>query len=208
VVTSDPVIFERASRFHDMGGIRAPHVEMAGGKEQLGWFIGTNYRMNEFTGGVLLAQTRKLDRIVAGVRAAAKRVYEGIADLQGIELRKRPDPEGELGTGVFLGFKGKEQRDRFVAALRAEGVPAGGPGGSVILPLLPHIQKKITVHPNWPSFNTPRGKAIRYGPETCRRTVQILERFGGPTMDPKFTRREADRIVAAVRKVYPEIART
>lgn len=206
VVTSDPVLFERASRFHDMGGLRAPHVE-AVGKEQLDWFIGGNFRMNEFTGGVLLAQLRKLDRIVSGVRSAARRVYEGIADLEGVELRMRPDPEGELGTGVFLGFRGKAQRDRLVAALKAEGVPAGGPAGSVILPLLPHIQKKVTLHPNWPSFTTARGKAIRYGPETCPRTVGILERFGGPTMDPKFTRRDTDRIIAAVRKVYPEVAR-
>jgi 8-amino-3,8-dideoxy-alpha-D-manno-octulosonate transaminase len=201
VVTNDPVLFERASRFHDLGGLRAPHTDVLG-KQALDWFIGANYRMNEFTGGVLLAQTRKMDRIISGVRNAAKRVYEGIADLPDIELRKRPDPEGELGTGVFLGFKGKEQRDKFVAALKAEGVPAGGPGGSVILPLLPHVQKKITVNSNWPSFNTPHGRAIQYGPETCPKTVAILNRFGGPLMDPKYTRADADYIVAAVRKVY------
>ena len=25
VVTNDPLLFERASRFHDLGGLRAPH---------------------------------------------------------------------------------------------------------------------------------------------------------------------------------------
>ncbi len=204
LVTSDPVLFERASRFHDMGDLRAPHLEMAGEK-RLNWFIGANYRMNEFTGGVLLAQVRKLDKIVAAVRASARRVYDGIADLPGMELRKRPDPAGELGTGVFLGFRDKAQRDRFVAGLRAEGVPAGGPGGSVILPLLPHIQNKATVHPAWPSFTSARGKAIVYGPESCRKTVAILDRFGGPTMGPKLTREETDRIVDAVRRVYAKV---
>ena len=204
VVTNDPVLFERASRFHDLGGIRPQHLTGIG-KEQLNWFIGLNYKMNEFSGGVLLAQTRKLDKIIGGVRAAARRVIDGIADLPGLELRKRPDPEGELGTGIFIGFKGKEQRDRFVAGLKAEGIPANGPSGSVILPLLPHIQNKVTLHPAWPSFNTPRGKAIQYGPESCKRTVSILERFGGPLMDPKFTKRDTDDIVAAVRKVYPAV---
>ncbi|MDZ4800276.1 MAG: DegT/DnrJ/EryC1/StrS family aminotransferase [Bryobacteraceae bacterium] len=202
VVTSDPVLFERASRFHDLGEMRGPHVEVVGGAKQLDWFIGANYRMNEFTGGVLLAQVRKLDRIVAGVRAGARRVYEGIADLPGLELRMRPDPAGELGTGVFVGFRDKARRDRFVAGLRAEGIPAGGPGGSVVLPLLPHVQKKSTVHPAWPSFTSERGKAIHYGPESCRRTVSILDRFGGPTMGPRLTRDDTDRIVAAVRHVY------
>jgi 8-amino-3,8-dideoxy-alpha-D-manno-octulosonate transaminase len=201
VVTNDPELFDRASRFHDMGGLRPPHMAVLG-KDKTDWFIGANYRMNEFTGGVLLAQTRKLDKIIAGVRTAARRVYDGIAGLPDLELRKRPDPDGELGTGVFLGFKEKDQRDRFVAALKAEGVPAAGPGGSVVLPMLPHIQKKITAHPGWPSFNTPRGRAIQYGTESCRRTTAVLNRFGGPLMDPKYTKADADYIVAAVRKAY------
>ena len=35
--------------------------------------------MNEFTGGVLLAQLRKLDTIIGDVRRNARRVYDGIA---------------------------------------------------------------------------------------------------------------------------------
>jgi 8-amino-3,8-dideoxy-alpha-D-manno-octulosonate transaminase len=206
VVTNDPVLFERASRFHDLGELRPMHVSVVGEKK-VNPFIGTNFRMNEFSGGVLLAQTRKLDKIVGGVRANAKRVYEGIADLKGIELRKRPDPEGELGTGVFIGFRDKAQRDRFTAAMKAEGVTAVPPGGSVILPLVPHIQQKATLHPNWPSFTTPRGKSIEYGPGCCRRTVAVLDRFAGVMMDAKLTRRDVDDAVAAIRKVYPVVAR-
>jgi 8-amino-3,8-dideoxy-alpha-D-manno-octulosonate transaminase len=204
VVTQDAALFERAARFHDLGGLRAPH-EQAIGKAQLGWFIGTNYRMNEFTGGVLLAQTRKLDKIVGAVRANAGLVYEGLRDLHGIQFRRRFDPQGEIGTGVFMDFGTKERRDRFVAAMRAENVPAAGPGGSVVLPLQPHIMAKKTVHPAWPSFTSERGKAIRYGAETCPRTVDVLGRFGGVMIDPKYTRAEVADIVAAVRKVYPEV---
>ena len=204
VVTSDPVLFERAARFHDLGGYRPQHQSVTG-EARLDWFIGANYRMNEFTGGVLLAQTRKLPSIVAAVRANARRVYDGIADLPRIELRARPDPDGELGTAVFLGFRDKTQRDRYIAAMKAEGVPASPPVGSVVLPLLPHIQKKVTVHREWPSFRTPRGKAIQYGPETCRKTVEVLDRFAGVPIDPKYTRRDTDDIVAAIRKVYAAV---
>ena len=204
VVTNDPILFERASRYHDLGDLRAPHAAVVGDK-RLNWFIGVNHRMNEFSGGVLLAQTRKLEKIVTGVRKNAKRVYEGIADLKGLELRKRPDPDGEIGTGVFVGFKDRAQRDRYIAAMKAEGVPASPPGGSVILPLLPHIQQKVTLHPKWPSFNTPRGKAIQYGPESCRRTVAVLDRFAGVMMDAKLTKRDTDDVIAAIRKVHPKI---
>ena len=206
VVTNNPEIFERASRFHDLGGLRGPHQTLLGGKPALDWFVGTNFRMSELTGGVLLAQTRKLDRIVGSVRANAARVYEGIHDLTDLKLRRLPDPEGELGSGVFLDFGSRARCDKFLAAMKAENVAASRPGGSVILPTLPHIIAKKTVHAAWPSFQTARGKAMRYGPETCPRTIDILGRFGGVLMDPRYTRRDLDDIIAAIRKIYPVVA--
>lgn len=205
VVSNDPVLFERAARFHDMGGLRAPHQDAVGGQARLDWFFGANYRMSEFTGGVLLAQTRKLDRIIGGSRANARAVYEGIRDLAGLKLRLRPDPAGELGTGVFIDFGTKARCDKFLAAMKAENIPASKPGGSVVLPTLPHVIAKKTIHPNWPSFQTARGKAIQYGPATCPNTIDVLGRFGGVLIDPKFTRKDTDDIVAAIRKVYPTV---
>ncbi len=205
VVTNDPLLFERAARFHDLGGLRSFHEDMVGGAHA-GWFIGTNFRMNEFSGGVLLAQLRKLDTIIGAVRANARRVYDGVRDLPGIRFRRLPDPDGELGAAVFIGFKTTALRDRYMKAMRAEGVLVGPPGGSVILPVQPHIMKKVTVHPDWPSFNTERGRAIRYGPETCPRTLDILSRFAGVSMDPKFTKSDTDDVIAAIRKVYPAVA--
>ncbi len=205
VVTSDPVLFERASRFHDLGALRPPHQKSVE-RPALDWFIGGQFRMNEFTGGVLLAQLRKLHTIVSAVRANARRVYEGVQDLPGLRLRHRPDPQGELGSAVFLGFGSKEKRDRFLAAMKAENVPASPPGGSVILPILPHIEKKVTAHPAWPSFTSERGRAIRYGAACCPRTIDILNRFAGVPLDPKYTAAETGDIVAAIRKVYPAVA--
>src|SRR5262249_51169216 len=64
VVTNDAMLFERASRFHDLGNLRAPHAATVGGA-RLGAFAGSQFRMSEFTGGVLLAQLSKLDTIVS-----------------------------------------------------------------------------------------------------------------------------------------------
>ena len=108
VVTNDPVTFERAVRFHDLGGLRDLHQKQLGGAK-LDWFVGCNFRMNEFSGGVLLAQLRKLDRIVSDVRGNARRVYDGIRDLPGIRFRQLPDPAGELGAGVLSALKRKTQ---------------------------------------------------------------------------------------------------
>jgi dTDP-4-amino-4,6-dideoxygalactose transaminase len=205
VTTNDPILFERAARFHDLGGLRALHEKAAGG-HHLDFFPGANFRMSEFTGGVLLAQLRKLNTIVHDVRSNARRVYDGIRDLPGLDRRRLPDPDGELGSAIFLGFQTKALRDRYVEAMRAENVPAGPPGGSVLLPTQPHIEKKRTLHPAWPSFTSARGRSIQYGATCCPRTIAILNRFAGVSIDPKFTSRDTDDIVAAIQKVYPAIA--
>ncbi len=198
LVTSDPYLFERACRFHDVT-VRKDFPS------KLGFIPGLNYRMNEFTGGVLLAQLRKLDTIIGDVRRNARRVYGGLHDLPGAHMRHLPDPQGELGTGIFLGFRTKEDRQRYADAMKAEGVPVSSPGGSVILPIVPEIEQKVTVTPRWPSFSSDRGKSIRYGRECCPRTIDILSRFAGVMMNPKYTERDTDDAIAAVRKVHPAI---
>lgn len=201
VVTGDPTLFERAIRFHDVSAIRSPYQEQFKGGVLAG-FAACNFRMNEFTGAVLKAQVQKLETICSRLRANARKVREGIADLPGLRMRKMPDPEGDLGATVFLDHGTRERRDKFVRALRAEGIAASGPGGSVILPTDPRIEKKATVHPDWPSFNTPQGKAIRYGAECCPRTIDIIGRMGGVILDPSFTDDDLKDIVQAIRKVY------
>src|SRR5262249_49411469 len=158
-----PLLFERATRYHDLGLLRAPHQALLGGAPALPGMIGNQYRMSEFTGGVLLAQLRKLDTIVGGFRRHARRVHDGIADLPNLCLRPRPDSEGDTGSHVWLGFPSRDHRDRFLAAMRAENVPGMPPLEVALLPLVPGVEQKLTTHPNWPSFTTPRGRAIRYG---------------------------------------------
>jgi 8-amino-3,8-dideoxy-alpha-D-manno-octulosonate transaminase len=204
MVTNDPVLFERAARFHDVGGIRPPHQAILGAPK-LTPFVGCNFRMNEFSGGVLLAQLRKLDRIAGSLRANARRVYDGVKDLPGIKFRKLPDPAGELGVGVFIEFPAKDKRDQFLSLMKKENVPAHPPGGSVILPVQTYVETKRTVHPNWPSFTSERGRSIVYGASCCPRTIDILNRFAGVLLDPKFTTKDTDDVVAAIRKVYPRV---
>jgi 8-amino-3,8-dideoxy-alpha-D-manno-octulosonate transaminase len=206
VTTSNPALFERASRFHDLGLLRPPHEQMIG-KGATGMFPSSQFRMNEFTGGVALAQLRKLDGVLANLRRHADRVYESIADLPGMRFRPRPDPTGDLALGVFLMFDSKPRRDRFVAAMRAERIAARGPSGSEVLPAQPHIQHKTTLHPAWPSFTSERGKTIQYGEACCRRTIEILGRCACLPLDPKYTREDVDDMIAAIRKVYPAVSR-
>ncbi len=201
VISNDPELFERAIRFHDVGVIRSPYKESLHGGIMAA-FASCNFRMNEFTGAVLKGQLLKLERICGGLRKNAKKVREGIADLPDLKMRKTPDVAGDLGVTIFIDHGTRKRRDQFLRALRAEGIAASGPGGSAILPTNQRIEKKVTIHPEWPSFNSPEGKAMTYGIECCARTTDILGRTGGVVMDPNFTDDDTDDIIAAIRKVY------
>lgn len=204
ITTSDPALFERASRFHDLGLLRPPHEQMIG-KGATGMFPSSQFRMNEFTGGVALAQLRKLDGILASLRGHADRVYEAITGLPGVRLRPRPDAKGDLALGVFLQFGSKSRRDRFLAGMRAQRIWAREPSGSVVLPVEPHVANKVTLHPAWPSFTSERGRSIRYGAECCPRTLDILSRTACVPLDPKYSREDVDDIIAGIRKVHPTV---
>ena len=76
----------------------------------------------------------------------------------------------------------------------------------MILPADERIKSKATIHPAWPSFSTPQGKAIKYGAESCPRTIDILGRTGGVIMDPSHTEDDLKDIIRAIRKVFPSVS--
>ena len=204
LVTDDPIVYERACRFHDLGPLR-PTLEKRLGGSKVAGFAGAQFRMSEFTGAVLVAQMRKLDTIVAAMRANGRRVFDALRDLPDPHYRHLPDPEGDLGQRAYLEFPSQQLRDQYIRAMKAENVPAMRPSGSEILPIDPIVEKKATAHPAWPSFSSPRGKAIRYGAEACPRTIDIINRFAAVWIGPKFTEQDTQDIATAIKKVFPAI---
>jgi 8-amino-3,8-dideoxy-alpha-D-manno-octulosonate transaminase len=205
LVTSDPVIYERAARFHHMGTMHRVFADRVG-SSRVQTFAGENFRMNEFTGAVLGAQLSKLDSMVTQLRGNAETIYNGIKDLPGIRLRHRPDPQGDIGYGVYFEMKDKASRDRCIQQLRKKKVPASTLTGSVLLPIEESVMNKRARHADWPSFSSPQGKAIRYGPDTCRATLDIFDRFVQVRVGPKYTQRINDYIIDSIRQAYTSLA--
>lgn len=205
VVTNDPLLYERAVRFHDLGLLRPPTKAQLGSAAMSG-FVGTNYRMNEMTGGVLRAQLRKMETMLAAQRRNSRYVKDRIKDLPGIKMRTSNDPTGDIGITVDLLLPDKAARDQFVKAMGAENVPMAAPSAAVILPVAPYIENKVTPHAEWPTFKTPRGQAIRYGRECCPRTADIFDRDATLTIGPKYSDDDLNDIVAAITKVHRALA--
>jgi len=205
LVTSDPVIYERAARFHNMGTIQKVLLDRVG-SSQVQTFAGENFRMNEFTGAVLGAQLSKLDSMLAQLRGNAEAIYNGIKSLTSIRLRHRPDPKGDIGYGVYFEMKDKATRDRCIEQLRKRRVPASTLTGSVLLPIEESVMNKRMRHVDWPSFNSPEGKKIKYGPDSCQQTLEIFNRFVQVRVGAKYTQRINDYIIDAIHHVYNSLA--
>ncbi len=204
VVTNDPVIYERAARFHHMGVIHQVFLDRVG-SSRVQTFAGENFRMSEFTGAVLGAQLTKLDSMVAQLRGNAEAIRSGIKNLSGIRLRHRLDPEGDIGYGVYFEMKDKAARDRCIGRMRKRKVPASTLTGSVLLPVAESVMNKRTRHRDWPSFNSSEGKKIKYGPDSATQTLEIFDRFVQVRVGVKYTQRINDYIIDTVRGVYKSL---
>jgi dTDP-4-amino-4,6-dideoxygalactose transaminase len=108
VVTDDENLYRQAFGFHDQG-----HSPLRGGVE-VGQrsILGMNFRMNELTGAVALAQLRKLDRIVGAMRNKKKLFKEAIGAVEGMKFRVLNDPDGECGTICTVLFDSPDRAAR------------------------------------------------------------------------------------------------
>lgn len=110
IVTNDDDLYEAAFGVHDQG-----HKPNRSGIE-VGTrnILGQNYRINELTGAVALAQVRKLDYIVSTLREKKRYFKELISGIDGISFRKINDEAGECAVMLTVQFD-SEERTRQVA---------------------------------------------------------------------------------------------
>lgn len=128
IVCDDDALFQRIVALHDLGYPRTPAGRLDTTQQdcQL-WGYGA--RMSELAGAMSLAQMRKLPAITGSMRDAKWRIRNAISDIAGLSFRDIPDPKGDTGPFLIMLLKDEQTADRFVKALRAEGI--AGPAGSL-----------------------------------------------------------------------------
>jgi dTDP-4-amino-4,6-dideoxygalactose transaminase len=142
VVTDDPELYERAFAIHDQGH-RPRRTGVEVGARSL---LGLNFRMNELTGAVALAQLRKLDSIVAALRASKAKLKERIAGTPGVRFRRLPDPAGECATLLTVLFDDPARAARIAAAL---GTTTVDRSGWHVYSNMEHVGRWLAEH-GWP----------------------------------------------------------
>ena len=201
VVARDPELFERAIRYHDQGFLRGEWDE--------GQFYGENYRMNELSAAVLVAQLAKLDTIIGNMRALKDRVVAGIRDLP-LTLREVPDPAGDGANSVVFFLDTTDDAQRFIELLAAENVSCARPySGRVAYLTWPQIAAKRTSDPAGFPFTSPHNRTnASYGPGLCPRSEDLVSRAVFVPMSPVLPADDADQIVAGIHKVAEYMAGT
>jgi len=103
VVTDDDELYFRAFGYHDQGHFPSRSGVEVGNRS----IVGQNYRMNELTGAVLVAQFRRLSDIIERLRYIKSRLKKQLEGVAGVSFRRINDPVGECNTllTVFLPTK-------------------------------------------------------------------------------------------------------
>jgi len=169
VVTNDNDLYEKAFGFHDQGH-KPVRMGIEVGERSI---IGLNFRINELTGAVALAQLRKIEKIISTLHEKKKKLKDAISNIEGIGFRKIND-EGECGTLLTLLFEDKDRAEKFCKKVGTKTVHSSG--WHVYNNMENILGKKMLTSIGCP-FECPYyGKKIEYRAHMLPRTDDILLR--------------------------------
>lgn len=195
VTTRDRKLFERAVRYHDQGVIRPPSGKVLG-LYQPRAFMGENFRMSELAGAVALAQVRKLETILRGLRRRFDAIKSGLTALGGFSFRTAPDPAGEIGIAVVFYASSRLTAVRMVDGLRRRGVPALRLYDGDCVYRYPQIQNGRTA---W-------GRSYgRYPQGLCPRSEDLIGRAIWLPTSLLYTDRHTRAVIRSVDEVRREV---
>jgi dTDP-4-amino-4,6-dideoxygalactose transaminase len=122
VVTDDDELYFRASaittrwHFPSRSGVEIGNRSI----------IGQNYRMNEITGAVRVAQFRRLDDIINRLREVKARFKSQIKGIPGLSFRKLNDDAGECNTLLTVILPKAETAEKLAKRLNTTTVSKSG----------------------------------------------------------------------------------
>ncbi len=122
ITTNDPDLFERAWSFKNCGRTR-------GGEWYQHDVIGDNFRMSQFQAAVLRAQLTRMEEWADRRAANGAYLCKGLSEIGGLIPQRAYDKVTRHGFHFILTRYQPEAfggwpRERFIAALHAEGIPA------------------------------------------------------------------------------------
>jgi 8-amino-3,8-dideoxy-alpha-D-manno-octulosonate transaminase len=199
VVTNDAQLYERAVRMSDVGQYRAFHQEKHAASGVA--FSGSNFRMNELTAAVALAQFRRLPWMIAHLRKLRARLMDGIGRLPGVTFRHIPDPAGDLGFETYLYLPDAGRVTRLRGLLAAAGVNCTQHTGTYCHYARPYCQSGAAHAPGaGPFAGLVPWPAPGYREQDFPRTNALVVRMMAVPLGVLYTLEDVDVIARAIRE--------
>jgi dTDP-4-amino-4,6-dideoxygalactose transaminase len=202
VITNDEAVWKRAVMFHDViGGLRN-NFEPG----EIIW--GINFRMPELLAAVAGVQLRRLDGLLAAMQARKQMLKAGlepIAKQKGITFREIVDPAGDAAIALIFFMPAAGDAQAAAEALRAENIGAGV--------LYRPDRSDYHIYAHWTPILeqrawTPDGgpwrwakREIRYRPDDCPRTLDLLGRAVHLDISPLLTNEDIEETLEGLSKV-------
>jgi 8-amino-3,8-dideoxy-alpha-D-manno-octulosonate transaminase len=202
LLTADEDLYVRAARFHDQGGQFVTQYRGSRGPDRGESFIGDNLRMTELAGALGLVQLRRLPPLLDAMRANCARVRGAIGAVDGLQARRLPDEHGAGGSSLTWFAPDAGLARRFVAALRAEGIPAAQmyEGEPVYANAALRGMRTASGHGGpWHCAEHPT--TVGYEPGSCPRTEDLVARSITVAIGPSWSAGDCDDVAYAVTKV-------
>lgn len=201
VITNNQEMYETAMRFADKNYQRLPSKTAMRDVP----FIAPNYRMNELTGAVGLAQLDRVESICKRRTEIGDRISAAIADLPGIYPPKVE--KDSISTYWFYMFRIDEDetgisRDVFSDALAAEGIEnQKGYIPSCVYSYDLFVNRNAYNGTNCPFGCKYNGHDIHYYKGMCPTAEKILNTAIRFNINEFYTDEDVDAVISAIRKV-------
>jgi len=202
LLTDNEEYFARAVRYHDLGFMRPIFSEQIQDKNLLSdelAFSSNQYRMNELSGAVMLAQIGKIDNILTVCRKYHAEIREKFKNNPHFTFRWI---EGDCGVSVFMLFHDAKKAKRFQDCLSAEGIPTGAKSACRNIMTAVSDNNKMT-HEAMPPFGKGfDGESIDYSQLGIgMKADEILSRFVAVSIGPQYSEQDISDIIEAIEKV-------
>jgi 8-amino-3,8-dideoxy-alpha-D-manno-octulosonate transaminase len=158
--------------------------------------------MTEVAAAIAGVQLDRLPGLLEAMRTNKARILDAVGAVDGLERRRRPDPDGDGGSSITWFAPTPDLARRFVKALLAEGVPSTQMYGGLPVYATPAILERRTASNKggpWHCAEHPAGVDYRMG--MCPQTEDLAARAVTVGVGVAYDERDCADAAQAVTKV-------
>ena len=202
VVTNDERLYLRAARYQDQGGQFFTSHGGGRGDELAEPFVGENLRMTELAAAIAGVQLGRLPELLDTMRTNKRRILDAIGELDGLERRRVPDPDGDGGSSITWFAPSADVARRFVKALLGEGIPSTRMYNGQPVYATPAILERRTASGKGGPWNCgEHPTAVEYRMGMCPHTEDLAARAVTVGLGVLYDEDDCADVAAAVTKV-------